>query len=68
MKKLEQKLYEIHEQARKTKTVSSGGDGGSTVSKQVELKPFLTVNQVATGGPAEQAVSFNLRSCLLPLV
>lgn len=57
MSKLESKLYEIHDMAKQTKTVSSGTEASTTGSNEIKLKPFLTVNQVVTASPAAQAVS-----------
>lgn len=54
MKKIEEKLYQIHDCARKTQTVSSGYT--SQQNAAIVLTPFLTVNDLAAGGPADQAV------------
>ena len=58
MKQIEEKLYEIHDSARKNQSVTSGISSTTTGSNQIKLKPFLTVNQVVTASPAFQAVSF----------
>lgn len=77
MKKIESKLYDIHEQARNTKSVASGDDGySSKAAKSTDLKPFLTINQVAVGGPANLAVrlttvhidTITILSPLIPLI
>jgi len=55
MSQLEEKLYEIHSQAKETKTVSSEA-GSIHRGAEERLTPFLTVNQVDKGGPGDQAV------------
>lgn len=58
MRQIEEKLYAVHEFARKTKSASTAEDNcSSAVRSKSELVGFLLVDQVATGGPAEQAVS-----------
>lgn len=57
MKKIEEKLYSIHELARQTKTISSQGNSGSSVPPNAKGEGFLIVDEVADGGPADQAVS-----------
>ncbi|XP_067928238.1 26S proteasome non-ATPase regulatory subunit 9-like [Watersipora subatra] len=54
MKDLEAKLYQIHDCARKTQTVSSGVST-CTSGQTVKPQPFLTVNQVMTASPAAHA-------------
>lgn len=56
MKEIEAKLYQIHDCARKTQTVSSGSMYSSSNAAE-KLQPFLKVNQVVTASPAAQAVS-----------
>lgn len=62
MKEIEEKLYEIHECARKNQSNSSREDNSSlNRDSRADLVGFLVVNQVAVGGPAEQAVSVSER-------
>ena len=57
MKRIEEKLYQIHDCARKTRSVSSGYTSNEQ-SASASLKPFLTVNDLASGGPADHAVIY----------
>lgn len=64
MKKLEEKLYQIHDCARKTQSVNNGYTNNAA-SNTVNLTPFLTVNQIAPTGPAEKAVRYEQYSLII---
>ena len=55
MAEIQEKLYDIHEEARESGTVSSGSQPG----KDKKLDPFARVTMVTEGSPASTAVSIN---------
>ena len=55
MAEIQEKLYDIHEEARESGTVSSGSPSG----KDKKLDPFAHVTMVSEGSPASTAVSIN---------
>ena len=55
MTEIQEKLYDIHEEARESGTVSSG----SQPDKDKKLDPFARVTMVTEGSPASTAVSIN---------
>ncbi|KAF6035491.1 PSMD9 [Bugula neritina] len=55
MKDIESKLYQIHDCARKTQSISSGTLPSPSTSTAAKLRAFLKVNQVSTSSPAAQS-------------
>ena len=67
MKLIEEKLHQIHAEAKEKKKLqnqqkseeSQTGEGGAEESKVLPLKGFAKVNVVTDGSPAALAVSIN---------